>query len=194
LPPKKCIRMRVRQKPYKVASRSNPSPACHRKRNQIRGFFHVCSALNNRSRNNSSDCFSPRAHSAYGRRQAASCASSQASVASGSWTAVSQRALAASPRKSRPGPSKASLRHPASRFGPNTRAVAAKGCTAFARKQLALLYTLRDPRSLGPRTCRCISTCISPWSSGTDSESSPAFCSDGFALMNGVLGRGGSPD
>jgi hypothetical protein len=76
-------------------------PACHRKHNPIGGFHHVYCAVNNRSRDNCSDCFSTRFHrpsrrasfEADARRQAASLASLQAETTSASLMASPQNAL-----------------------------------------------------------------------------------------------------
>ena len=78
-----------------VAFRSNPSQTCHRKQ---RGFPHVhCAAVNNRSRDNGSACFSPRTHHPSGRasfeadarRKGASLAANQAETSSASLTDTS---------------------------------------------------------------------------------------------------------
>jgi hypothetical protein len=73
----------------------NPSSQTRRKLaiENTRGFPHVhCAAVNNRSRDNGSDCFSPRAHNPSGRasfeadawRQAASLAAIHAETSSAS--------------------------------------------------------------------------------------------------------------
>jgi len=80
---------------------SNSSPACHSKHNPIGGFPHVYCAVNNRSRDNGSASFSPRAHHPSGcasfeadaRRQAASLAAIQAETSSASLMASPSHAL-----------------------------------------------------------------------------------------------------
>ena len=83
-------------------SEKAPAPACHSKHNPIWGFPHVhCAAVNNRSRDNCCDCFSPRFHHPSGRasfeadarRQAASLAAIQAETSSASLMASPQHAL-----------------------------------------------------------------------------------------------------